>query len=465
MQHGGPWPWYGRPARAAPRLSLQPHRPPRTAPPPHRPPHPRPSSALTPHRSALRRPEQSPRAPSLGTPNSWRSAPRAPRRWGPAGGAPPRRCSPRAAPRTCRARRPASGPAARTSSTQSGCPAPPAGSSGPASGTSRARPPGPAGAPASAPGTGPPGHPGRWQHAASWGCPPAKAKGHKGDTGRDHEVRFVCLCAGALRGGWGALSPLGHRSGAPRGRSCADRRRSEWRVSPRGHDSTRAGVVVLCASRPASDVASGVPPPPPPGRRAPTSGAHTPPPSPRMVTCVVSFETTPAQQAAPGPPRTVTCEPSRVVVLVGGTPAQQAAPAVHRNARNACQEPEKWPRAPFTKRYLVWREKGGGQHHPRHACNTGTRCRRPEHQSNGREPRHRTNKKQSNNRVPNRGGGGGDMQVLHMGVLTKFFSPLEKRGSLGGFCTFQTCPLKKGTVFVLNKNQGRKAPRDPHWNV
>ena len=58
--------------------------------------------------------------------------------------------------------------------------------------------------------------------------------------------------------------------------------------------------------------------------------------------------------------------------------------------------------------------------------------------------------------------GGGDMQVLHMGVLTKFFNPLEKRGSLGGFCTFQTCPLKKGTVFVLNRNQGKKAPRDPH---
>ena len=63
------------------------------------------------------------------------------------------------------------------------------------------------------------------------------------------------------------------------------------------------------------------------------------------------------------------------------------------------------------------------------------------------------------------GGGGGDMQVLHMGVLTKFFSPLEKRGSLGAFCTFQTCPPKKGTVFVLNKNQGKKAPRDPHWNL
>ena len=57
------------------------------------------------------------------------------------------------------------------------------------------------------------------------------------------------------------------------------------------------------------------------------------------------------------------------------------------------------------------------------------------------------------------------MQVLHMGVLTKFFSPLEKRGSLGGFCTFQTCPLKKGTVFVLNKNQGKKATRDPHWTL
>ena len=57
------------------------------------------------------------------------------------------------------------------------------------------------------------------------------------------------------------------------------------------------------------------------------------------------------------------------------------------------------------------------------------------------------------------------MQVLHMGVLTKFFSPLEKRGGLGGFCTFQTCPLKKGTVFVLNKNQGKKTPRYPHWNL
>ena len=69
------------------------------------------------------------------------------------------------------------------------------------------------------------------------------------------------------------------------------------------------------------------------------------------------------------------------------------------------------------------------------------------------------------NGVPTPGGGGGDMQILHMGVLAKFFSPLEKRGSLGGFCTFQTCPLKKGTVFVLNKNQGKKAPRDPHWNL
>ena len=64
-----------------------------------------------------------------------------------------------------------------------------------------------------------------------------------------------------------------------------------------------------------------------------------------------------------------------------------------------------------------------------------------------------------------RGGGGGDMQILHMGVLTKFFSPLENRGNLGGFCTFQTCPLKKGTVFVLNKNLGNKAPRDPHCNL
>ena len=61
--------------------------------------------------------------------------------------------------------------------------------------------------------------------------------------------------------------------------------------------------------------------------------------------------------------------------------------------------------------------------------------------------------------------GGGDMQVLHMGVVTKIFSPLKKRGSLGGFCTFQTCPLKKGTVFVLNKNQDKKVPRDPHWNL
>ena len=55
------------------------------------------------------------------------------------------------------------------------------------------------------------------------------------------------------------------------------------------------------------------------------------------------------------------------------------------------------------------------------------------------------------------------MQILHMGVLTKFFSPLEKRGSLGVFCTFQTCPLKKGTVFVLNKNLGKKALRDPYF--
>ena len=57
------------------------------------------------------------------------------------------------------------------------------------------------------------------------------------------------------------------------------------------------------------------------------------------------------------------------------------------------------------------------------------------------------------------------MQVLHIGVLTKFFNPLEKNGSLGVFCTFQTCSLKKGTVFILNKNQGNKAPRDRHWNV
>ena len=47
------------------------------------------------------------------------------------------------------------------------------------------------------------------------------------------------------------------------------------------------------------------------------------------------------------------------------------------------------------------------------------------------------------------------MQVLHMGVLTKFFSALEKRGSLGFFCTYQTCALKKGRVFVLNKTQLR----------
>ena len=57
------------------------------------------------------------------------------------------------------------------------------------------------------------------------------------------------------------------------------------------------------------------------------------------------------------------------------------------------------------------------------------------------------------------------MQVLHMGVLSKFFSPLEKRGNLRGFCTFQTCPLIKGTVFVFNENQGKKALRDPHWNL
>ena len=45
------------------------------------------------------------------------------------------------------------------------------------------------------------------------------------------------------------------------------------------------------------------------------------------------------------------------------------------------------------------------------------------------------------------GGGGGDMQVLHMGVLTKFFSPLEKRGSLGGFLHISNLPAEKRDSF------------------
>ena len=68
-------------------------------------------------------------------------------------------------------------------------------------------------------------------------------------------------------------------------------------------------------------------------------------------------------------------------------------------------------------------------------------------------------------KCPHAGGGGGDMQDLSMRVLTEFFSPLEKRGSLAGICTVQSCPPNKGTVFVWNKNQGKKAPRDPHWNL
>ena len=48
------------------------------------------------------------------------------------------------------------------------------------------------------------------------------------------------------------------------------------------------------------------------------------------------------------------------------------------------------------------------------------------------------------------GGGGGDMQISYPGVLTKFFRSLEKTGSLGTFCTFQTWVLKKGVVFTID---------------
>ena len=53
-------------------------------------------------------------------------------------------------------------------------------------------------------------------------------------------------------------------------------------------------------------------------------------------------------------------------------------------------------------------------------------------------------------RMATSGGGGGKSRISYTGVLTKFFSPLEKRGSLGTFCTFQTWPLKKGTVFTID---------------
>ena len=45
----------------------------------------------------------------------------------------------------------------------------------------------------------------------------------------------------------------------------------------------------------------------------------------------------------------------------------------------------------------------------------------------------------------------GKSRISYTGVLTKLFSPLEKRGSLGTFCTFQTWPLKKGTVFTIDR--------------
>ena len=42
------------------------------------------------------------------------------------------------------------------------------------------------------------------------------------------------------------------------------------------------------------------------------------------------------------------------------------------------------------------------------------------------------------------------MQISYLGVLTKFFRSLERTGSLGTFCTFQTWVLKKGVVFTID---------------
>ena len=51
------------------------------------------------------------------------------------------------------------------------------------------------------------------------------------------------------------------------------------------------------------------------------------------------------------------------------------------------------------------------------------------------------------------GGGGGHSNFIPR-VLTKFFRSLEKTGSLGTFCTFQTWPLKKGMVFTIHREAG-----------
>ena len=51
----------------------------------------------------------------------------------------------------------------------------------------------------------------------------------------------------------------------------------------------------------------------------------------------------PIRSSNPPPPCIVTCELSRVVVLVGETSAQQAAHAVHKRERKACQKPKNGP--------------------------------------------------------------------------------------------------------------------------
>ena len=49
------------------------------------------------------------------------------------------------------------------------------------------------------------------------------------------------------------------------------------------------------------------------------------------------------------------------------------------------------------------------------------------------------------------------MQVLHMGVLTKFFSPLEKRGSLGGFLHISNLPAEKRDSFCIEQKPRQKS--------
>ena len=53
------------------------------------------------------------------------------------------------------------------------------------------------------------------------------------------------------------------------------------------------------------------------------------------------------------------------------------------------------------------------------------------------------------------GGGGVDVQILYVGGgLTKIFNSLEKRGSLGTFCTLQTPAAEKETVFTMDPKAG-----------